>query len=36
VQDPILGITENYLADPDKQKINLGVVSLPSCQGVYA
>ena len=35
MQDPILGITENFLADQDPKKMNLGVVRpfkpLPAC-----
>lgn len=29
-KDPILGVTEAYLADPSPDKVNVGVVSSPS------
>lgn len=37
MQDPILGITENFLADTNDIKMNLGVVCsrAPECAGVH-
>lgn len=29
-KDPILGVTEAFLADPSPDKVNVGVVSIPA------